>query len=272
MTDNRITEKNKANWDSYSHAYLRFKHSEKVIQRIVEDPSRAFEDETWVQLRRCFPDLRGKRVCVPSSGDNYAVIAFALLGAQVTSCDISPMQLAAGQRLTEQLGLKITFVEADTMQLSPLADNAFDLVYTSNGVHVWLNDLPAMYRNVNRILKPGGVYIMCDVHPFQRPFGENLKVVKPYENVGPFEDEYSIDFAWRVQDILNAMADAGLRFEHMEEMHDRKDYEYPFWLPLEDAVNGVSIPPEEVDRLYDWQQNPVMALPQWLCVVCRKQP
>lgn len=270
MTDRNIVEKNQANWDSYSAAYLRFKHNEKIIQRIIKDPSWAFEAETWKQLRLRFPDLQGKKVCVPSSGDNYAVLAFALLGAQVTSCDISRKQLAAGKHLAEELGLEITFIQADTMQLAPLPDAAFDLVYTSNGVHVWLNDLPTMYRNVCRVLKPGGVYIMCDVHPFQRPFGENLKVVKPYEAVGPFEDEYCIDFAWRVQDLLNAMADAGLRFEHMEEMHDQKNYEYPFWLPLEDAVNGVTIPPEEVDRLYDWQQNPVMALPQWLCVVCRK--
>jgi hypothetical protein len=66
------------------------------------------------------------------------------------------------------------------------------------------------------------------------------------------------------------MADAGLRFEHMEEMHDQKDYDYPFWLSLEDAVNGVTVPPEEVDRMYDWHQSPEMALPQWLCVICRK--
>ena len=270
MPNDRIVAKNQSNWDSYSDAYLRFKHSEKIITAIQEDPSRAFEPAAWQQLRRCFPDLRGKQVCVPSSGDNYAVLAFALLGARVASCDISKEQLEAGRRLSERLGLSIRFVQADTMQLSPLPDNSFDLVYTSNGVHVWLDDLPAMYRNVHRILKPGGVYLMCDVHPFQRPFGENLTVVKPYESVGPFEDEHEITFTWRTQDILNAMADAGLRFEHMEEMHDQKNYDYPFWLPLEDAVNGVTVPKEEVDRLYDWQQNPVMALPQWLCVQCRK--
>lgn len=267
---NRIVEKNQANWDSYSAAYLRYKHNEKIIRAIQEDPSWAFEPAAWEQLRRHFPDLHGKRVCVPSSGDNYAVLALALLGAQVTSCDISQEQLTAGQHLATRLGLDIAFVQADTMLLDSIPDGAFDLVYTSNGVHVWLNDLPAMYRNVHRILKDGGVYIMCDVHPFQRPFGENLTVVKPYENVGPFEDEYNVNYAWRVQDFLNAMADAGLRFIHMEEMHDEKDYDYPFWLPLEDAVNGVKVDPAEVDRLYDWQQNPAMALPAWMCVVCRK--
>ena len=265
-----IVKKNMQNWDAYSDAYLRFKHDDHFIRPILENPAHAFESACWAQLRSLFSDFSGKKVCVPSSGDNYAVIAFALLGAEVTSCDISQEQLSAGQRLAERLGLNITFLQADTLELAGLPDAAFDLVYTSNGVHVWLSDLSAMYRNVHRILKPGGVYVMCDVHPFQRPFGENLAVVKPYSHTGPFEDEFTVNYAWRVQDFLNAMADAGLRFLHMEEMHDEKDYDYPFWLSLEDAVNGVKVDPAEVDRLYDWHQNPAMALPAWMCVVCAK--
>lgn len=270
MPENRIVKKNQANWDDYSSSYLRYNHAEKMIRRIVDDPSSAFEPAAWEQIRHYVPDLQGKRVCVPSSGDNHAVLALALLGAKVTSCDISQQQLDGAQKVAQRLGLTIDFVQADTMRLDGIPDQAFDFVYTSNGVHVWLNDLPAMYRNVHRILKPSGVYIMCDVHPFQRPFGEGLKVVKPYENVGPFEDEYNVNFAWRVQDFLNAMADAGLRIVHMEEMHDQKDYEYPFWVSLEDVVNGVTVDPAEVDRMYDWRQNPGMALPAWMCVVCRK--
>lgn len=270
MSDHSVAAQNQANWDDYSQAYLRFKHHPKFIQAICDDPSWAFQPEAWMQIRRYFPDLSGKRVCVPSSGDQYAVIAFALLGARVTSCDISRQQLDAGQRLAQSLGLDIEFVPADTMHPDVLENDAFELVYTSNGVHVWLDDLPAMYRSMHRILRPGGMYIMCDVHPFQRPFGDNLSIVKPYSQVGPFVEETCTTFAWRVQDMLNAMADAGLCFVHMEEMHDRKNYEYPFWLPLEDAVNGVKVNPAEVDRLYDWRQNPAMALPAWLCVVCRK--
>lgn len=112
---------------------------------------------------------------------------------------------------------------------------------------------------------------MCDIHPFQRPFNDAMQVVKPYENVGPFEDETTVNFAWRVQDFLNAMADSGLRILHMEELPARKDYVTPFWLSLEDAVSGVTVDPAEVDRLYDWQQNPIMALPAWMCLTCRKQ-
>ena len=67
-----------------------------------------------------------------------------------------------------------------------------------------------MYKNISRILKPGGVYIMYELHPFQRPFGENMKVVKPYDSTGPFEDEATVNFAWRIQDIVNPILDAGI--------------------------------------------------------------
>ncbi len=265
-----MLSKNQKNWDDYSEAYLRFKHDEKILERIRKDPSAAFEKETWKQMLHYAGSLNGKKVCVPSSGDNLAVYAFATLGARVTSCDLSQKQLDAAEKTAKKLGLSITFRQADTMALEGIEADAFDLVYTSNGVHVWLNDLPKMYRNVQRILKKGGLYVMCDVHPFQRPFGDAMQVVKPYTEVGPYEDEYNITYTWRVQDIMNAMAEGGLRFLHMEEMHDEKDYDYPFWLPLEDAVNGVKVPKEEVDRLYDWRQNPTMAIPQWLLILCEK--
>lgn len=266
----RVTEKNRKNWDDYSDAYLRFKHHEKMLKRIMQDPSAAFEKETWKQILYYMGNLKGKKVCVPSSGDNHAVFAFAKMGAQVTSCDISERQLEAAAKKAAEMGLEIDFVQADTMQLAPLEAEAFDLVYTSNGVHVWLNDLPCMYKNVYRVLKKGGYAVLCDVHPFQRPFGDGMQVVKTYSDVGPFEDEYNITYTWRMQDMLNAIALSGLRFVHMEEMHDEKDYDYPFWLPLEEAVNGVKVPREEVDRLYDWRQNGAMALPQWLCIVSQR--
>lgn len=42
------------------------------------------------------------------------------------------------------------------------------------------------------------------------------------------------------------------------------------WISCTDQVNGAAIPPQEVDRLYDWRQNPAAALPNFLCVVGRK--
>lgn len=271
-TYNKVIEKNKKDWNHYSEKWSAFNHSEKILRPILEDPSKAFHRKTWEMIQKYIPDFTGKRVCVPSSGDNLAVFAFALLGATVTSCDISENQLAHAKKVADREGLGdvIEFICADTMKLEGIRDNEYDLVYTSNGVHVWLNDLPSMYENVSRILKTGGLNIVYEIHPYLRPFNGELEVIKPYDATGPFEDEDTVNFHWRLQDILNAVMHSGIHLEHFEEMFDEKNYERPFWLKTEDIINGVSVSREEVDRMYDWKENPRMALPNWICLVGRK--
>ena len=271
-THNKVIEKNKKDWNNYSEKWAAFNHSEKILRPVLNDLSKAFHRKTWEIIQKYIPDLTGKRVCVPSSGDNLAVFAFALSGAKVTSCDISENQLAHAKEVADREGLgdSIEFICADTMKLEGIRDGEYDLVYTSNGVHVWLNDLTSMYENINRILKKGGLNIVYEIHPYLRPFNEELKIIKPYDATGPFEDDATVSFHWRLQDILNAVVHSGLHLEHFEEMFDEKDYERPFWLKTEDIINGVGVSREEVDRMYDWRENPRMALPSWFCLVGRK--
>lgn len=267
------TEKNRESWNKGSERYFHFNNSQDYIRTLIADPSRAFLGVTWRLLRERFPDFMGKRVCVPSSGDNHAVFAFAMLGARVTSCDISENQLANAEKISEKYdwGKSIEYIRADTMRLDGVDDDAYDLVYTSNGVHVWIEDLPAMYNNIYRVLKRGGSFIMYEIHPFLRPFNDDLSVRKPYDMVGPFEDNEEVTFAWRVMDILNALMDAGLRLTHMEEAFAEKNYDWPFWMSYEEIASGKTATREEVDRMHDWRVNPMAALPNWISVAAIKQ-
>lgn len=110
---------------------------------------------------------------VPFSGDNATVFAFRLLGAAVTSADISERQLENAGRIAADHGWDIRFVCDDSMSLTKIEDSAYDLVYTSNGVHVWIPDLLSMYRSFHRVLKKDGQHIMYEVHPVIRPFGDD---------------------------------------------------------------------------------------------------
>ena len=267
-----VSEKNKKSWNDGAAAYSAFNHSAKFIDRIAQDPANAFHRVTWDMIKKFFPDPRGKKICVPSSGDNHAAFAFASLGASVTSCDISENQLSSAVRVAAERGWdrSIEFVRADTMRLDGVPDGAYDLVYTSNGVHVWIDDLQGMYRNIFRVMKPGGVFIMYEIHPFQRPFDEKARVIKPYDATGPFESETEITFGWRVMDIMNAITDSGLIVKRIEEMFAEKDYEQPFFIKYSDIASGVRATREEVDRMYDWRVNPMAALPNWISVAAVK--
>lgn len=190
------------------------------------------------------------------------------MGAKVTSCDISEKQLEHSAKIAEKYGWNIEFVCDDTMQLRNLQDDVFDLVYTSNGVHVWISDLYSMYRNVNRILKKNGVYVMFDIHPFMRPFGtsaqQHLKIHKPYDLTGPFGDVPT--YKWRMQDIMNAMISSNLVIRQIEEMYAEDG---TFWID-DSETDIMNIPQQEIAKYCDWNTNPLAALPQWLSIKAMK--
>lgn len=110
-------------------------------------------------IKKYEPDLKRKKVCVPSCGDSTAVFSFCALGANVTATDISYKQIENAQKISTKLGLNVDYHVCDSMKLEELTNNSYDLVFTSNGVHVWIDDLNAMYGNIHRILKKGGKYI-----------------------------------------------------------------------------------------------------------------
>ena len=77
-------------------------------------------------MKEYVPDLKGKKVCVPSCGDSVAVVGFQSRGAKVTAADISWKLVENGRKIAEQRGLDITYYCSDSMKLEELADETFD--------------------------------------------------------------------------------------------------------------------------------------------------
>jgi len=250
----------KERFDERSDEY--FSNIQTGLDIISKRAEHAFPSVVWDMIRQSFPDLRGKRVIVPSSGDSIMVFGFYLMGAKVTSCDLSDSQLNNAKKIADKNGWDIEFIQQDSMKLDKISDEAYDLVYTSNGVHVWIHDLQGMYRNFYRVLKPGGRYIMGEIHPFLRPFDRRfnepiLAVKKPYSDVGPYPDEGVFTYAWRVQDFINNISDAGFHITRMEEFTPGTEcWDTGFYNNAEESA-------EDNNRKYDWKINPWAALPQW---------
>ncbi|NOU96611.1 methyltransferase domain-containing protein [Paenibacillus sp. LMG 31456] len=254
----------KNSWNQWSETWYQRYRTDAAISKIIESPESAFHHKTYSMVKKALSNVHNKRICVPSSGDNHAVFAFHLMGAKVTSCDISEKQLENSSEIARKHGWDIEFICDDTMELSKIKSDEYDFVYTSNGVHVWINDLNSMYNNIHRILKTNGSYIMMDIHPFMRPFGINaakeINVVKPYDSTGPFGEVPT--FKWRIQDIMNAMISSGLDIKQIEEMFAEDG---TFWVDeSKDDVDTLS--KQELDEFCNWQSNPLAALPQWLSI------
>ena len=178
----------------------RLQRRRALLEQVIADPYVAFP----AAVRPLLPELAGRTVCIPSSGDNYAAFACHLLGARVTSCDLAERQLNAARSDAQEHGWDIDFRLADSMTLAGVPDGVYDLVYTSNGVHVWIRDLPGMYRQFCRVLKPGGRYVGFDTHPMICPFDDS-------------EDHLSYDYLY--SDAQQRKADGG-------RLYDWRQYPY----------------------------------------------
>lgn len=235
--------------------------TDEKIEELINNPMSAFHPAVYDLISKYIPDLKSKKILLPSSGDNHAAFAFALLGAKVTSADISERQLENATVIAEKLNLHIDFVCDNTMELSHIENDIYDLVYTSNGTHSWIPDLSIMYHNISRVLKSSGYSIMYDIHPFNRPFtGEpwkEPKVSKAYKDTMP-------SCHWRVQDLINANISAGLTIREMAEV---EAVNASFWYTYDELIKQSS---EKIQSINDWNYNPMAALPAWLTIVSQK--
>ena len=279
-------EANRRRWE---HDASRYKDKRgDDWRRCLDDPTLGLERNTLQVIDRFVGSLSGKRVCVLASGDNYSAFTLAGLGAHVTSVDFSQEQLSIAAERAKELGLNIEFIQADVTAPTPIKANQFDFVCSTNGVMVWIATPEKYYTEGYRILKPNGVFISYDIHPFQRPWNnypEPFQMQKTYFETGPFESQYYPDsgesytqydkvppekqssllpvfnFHWIISDLLNAMIESGLELKYIEEELDTNP---TFWHhPLDQEASDTNPT--------DWQQNPRVGLPAWLTLVAQKR-
>ena len=165
---NEFHAANQKRWDAAASGWARSADSRGLWRRCPQEPELVLCPKELEYLH----DINGKRVCVLGSGDNQVVFALAGLGGSVTSVDISQNQLDIAAQRASALGLSIQFVQGDVTALDMLQDRTFDIVYTGGHVAVWVADLQTYYSEAARILRPGGLFIVDEYHPFRRIWKE----------------------------------------------------------------------------------------------------
>lgn len=260
-------QSNQRFWDLLASDWQKLREQDGLWRLCPAQPELAFEGEALPMIRLYCGDLQGKRACVIGSGDNYAAFALAGMGAHVISVDISDQQLDVARERSRALGLEISFIQTDAATLAGVEENIFDLVFSSNGFFVWIAEPGAVFRQVHRALKPGGYYVFYDVHPFQRPWKDQVNLLEmesPYTATGPFEEfdygQVNYQFHWRLSDLLNPLLDSGLVLRQIAES-PAKDPR--FW-------EGMAYLPGQDQGLLDWKKNPRAGLPVWLTVAAQK--
>src|SRR6266508_1892993 len=94
---NEHHEANRRRWDAVATEWRQLRDRDGLWKRCAHEPELAFEGDALQQIRRFYPNLSDRQVCVIGSGDNYAAFALAGLGARGTSVDISERQLEVAE-------------------------------------------------------------------------------------------------------------------------------------------------------------------------------
>jgi len=179
-------------------------------------------------VRGALGHVASKRVLHLQCGTGESTAELANLGALVTGVDLSQEAVeVARERWPE-----IAWVQGDVHALpSELTRSRFDLVYTAQGVLVWLQDLDRWAAGIARALRSGGDFLLYEEHPVamcidpalrwrEDYFDESISVNVGWEHFdlpGPAASEEKHERFWRLGQVVTAVARAGLVVRQLEE-------------------------------------------------------
>src|SRR5207344_3048506 len=173
-------------------------------------------------LRLC-GDLKGRRVLDLGCGAGENAVAMARQGAHVIAIDVSTAQLALGRRLAEASEVRVEWHHGDAADLAFLRADSIDLALAAGMVHE-IEDLDRLFRQVQRVLRPGAAFVFSHDHPMRLAVGRddhepgglplgNLEVRRSYFDPRPIvttrDDEPVQVFPRSIADVFSALHRAG---------------------------------------------------------------
>ncbi|KAL4965299.1 sterol 24-C-methyltransferase [Aspergillus stella-maris] len=158
--------------------------------------------------------------------------------ANVVGFNNNDYQIQRATRYAEAEGLsdKLSFVKGDFMQMQ-FPDNSFDAVYAIEAT-VHAPELVGVYREIQRVLKPGGIFgvyewLMTDEYDNENQEHRTIRL--------GIEQGDGISNMVKVSEGLAAIKDAGLELLHNEDLADRSD-EIPWYYPLAGSFKHMTSP------------------------------
>ncbi len=180
-----------------------------------------------------FPhNLHGVDILALAGSGGQQAPLLAAAGGRVTVLDLSEEQLARDREVADREGIPLALEQGDMRDLSRFADASFDLVVNPCSV-VFIPDVLPVWREVSRILRPGGRFMtgLCNPALFMfadtRLGDDGLRLQHPLPVMGDKgkarEDALALgepfQFSHTLTDLIAGQLHAGLQIVDFFEDH-----------------------------------------------------
>jgi SAM-dependent methyltransferase len=220
---------NRRAWDEMAAKGQRFTRAARDEDFI--DPLNKVDQLGWLG-----GDIRGKALlCLAAGGGKHGPL-YAAAGATVTVVDISPAQLELDREVAAERRLELKTVEASMDDLSMFAAGEFEIVIQPVST-CYLPQIAPIYREVARVMRPGGLYISQHKSPTSlqtdiRTVHRGYELIEPYYRTGPLppvagsphREEGTLEYLHRWEELLGLMCRSGFVIEDLvEPLHAKAD-------------------------------------------------
>ncbi len=210
-------------------AYDRLAKQGSIFAKCASDeecqrPLATLDSRGWLPA-----SVAGLNVLCLAAGGGWQSILYAAAGANVTVVDLSPQMLALDHREASHRGYSLRLLETSMDDLHELADESFDIVHHPVST-CYVPKLAPVFAEVNRVLKPNGIYISQHKQPTSlqvthRDSRNRYIIGIEYYREGPlpkvedqsYREPGATEFLHRTEEILGGICKAGMVIEAFSE-------------------------------------------------------
>ncbi len=227
---------NRADWNRETERYQERHRDNLVGGRGLWGPVFGVPGEAELKV---LGEVAGQQILELGCGGGQWAVRLARQGARVVGQDISDAQVIYARQFAAEAGLEppgqAEFRQGNAEDLSDWPDASFDTVFSNFGA-IGFIDIAVCFREVARVLKPGGLFAYSWLSPFFDCLSDDgtnqLEIVRPYFDRRPMTAESTwpdgtrttyVQFHHTFGDWQGALFQAGLLVTDIIELEPQRD-------------------------------------------------